>query len=128
MMKSKRIISLLLSIIMIVSIMTVQPFAVEENDPYHRHGVLYTFDENAKRIYGVYKGNLIERLILDVGSFLGYGKDARIYSNGEEVFEGELQEGMTVKIYRLGVFYGEYEIAELLEPYPQPELDQNIAQ
>ena len=121
MMKSKRIISLLLSIIMIVSIMTVQPFAVEESDPYHRHGVLYTFDENAKRIYGVYKGNLIERLILDVETWSSNG--IRVFSNGEEVFEGELQEGMTVKIYRLGVFYGEYEIAELLEPYPQPELN-----
>ena len=51
-------------------------------------------------IYGVYDGNRVEYLISDIETFSGDG--ARVFSDDREIFEGRIEEGMTVRVYHSG--------------------------
>lgn len=113
----RKVMSILLSIVIIILITTISSLATETTESSHRHSMLYNFDEDTMQVYGVYEGNLIEHLILDVQTFSG--DEARVFADGQEVFVGELQEGMIVQIYHSSELYGEYEISELLQPYSQ---------
>lgn len=88
----------------------IHPIRIYE-DNQHIHGSLHYYDDDTMTIYDVYEGNLIEHMIMDIKTFSGDG--VRIFSGDEEVFEGELREGMTVQIYHDDVLFGEYVIAEL---------------
>lgn len=64
-------------------------------------------------IYGVYDGNRVEYLISDIETFSGDG--ARVFSDDREIFEGRIEEGMTVRVYHSGELFGTYTVARLLE-------------
>lgn len=86
-------------------------------EPYvnnHHHGTLYDYDDETMLISGVFRGNLVERLIMDVQTWSGDG--IRIFKGDKEVFEGELEEGMKVQIYHDDILYGEYKVGELKIP------------
>ncbi len=76
------------------------------------HNTLYEFDEESKTLKGVYEGNRVEALLSDI-AFVG--DTAEILCGGEVVTEGELQAGMTVRIYHGENLYGEYTIETIHE-------------
>ena len=59
-------------------------------------------------IYGVYDGNRVEYLISDIETFSGDG--ARVFSDDREIFEGRIEEGMTVQVYHSGELFGTYTV------------------
>ena len=63
-------------------------------------------------IYGVYDGNRVEYLISDIETFSGDG--ARVFSDDREIFEGRIEEGMTVRVYHSGELFGTYTVQFLL--------------
>ena len=55
----------------------------------------------------------MEYLISDIETFSGDG--ARVFSDDREIFEGRIEEGMTVQVYHSGELFGTYTVARLLE-------------
>ena len=109
----KKITSILLSALMLMSFAVGVSAASEAAASYHHHGALYTFDDETMMIYGVYDGNRVEYLISDIETFSGDG--ARVFSDDREIFEGRIEEGMTVRVYHSGELFGTYTVARLLE-------------
>lgn len=109
----KKITSILLSALMLMSFAVGVSAASEAAASPHHHGALYTFDDETMMIYGVYDGNRVEYLISDIETFSGDG--ARVFSDDREIFEGRIEEGMTVRVYHSGELFGTYTVARLLE-------------
>ena len=109
----KKITSILLSALMLMSFAVGVSAASEAAASSHHHGALYTFDDETMMIYGVYDGNRVEYLISDIETFSGDG--ARVFSDDREIFEGRIEEGMTVQVYHSGELFGTYTVARLLE-------------
>lgn len=71
--RTKKIISILLSALMLMSFAVGVSAASEAAASSHHHGALYTFDDETMMIYGVYDGNRVEYLISDIETFSGDG-------------------------------------------------------
>ncbi|MBE6707669.1 MAG: hypothetical protein E7578_00320 [Ruminococcaceae bacterium] len=79
------------------------------------HSLTYNFDDQNMTV-PIYKGNTVDFMINDILS--SSGDLARVFYGDNEVFEGEFKDGMIVKIYHGDTLYGEYNVGNLLEPYP----------
>lgn len=116
-MKTKyKLFSVMLATCLIFPAFASNPEAYSEKQPC-LHNTLYDFDDETMTVNDVYKGNRIEAFFEDV-RFYSHEKDtAVVLENGVPVTEGVFREGMIIQIHHGNTLYGEYRIAELLEPY-----------
>ncbi len=95
-------------------ILTWQGVGKNPNMEYCRHGIACEFDDESMTLTNVYKGNRVQDVLLDVECWADNHYAVVLY-NGQEVTEGELLAGMTVRIYHNDLLYGEYTIETIHE-------------
>lgn len=82
------------------------------NTNFCRHGIACEFDDETMTLTNAYEGNCVEDIISDI-EFYDQHHSVEILYNGIGVTQGELQEGMIIKIYHDNTLYGEYSIDDI---------------